>query len=150
MTFFKGMGTCSMDEKGRINIPARMRKSLNPSANDCFVVTRGVDKCIEAYPMDVWVIKEENFNKLNQYNPQNRNFLRKVLMWSEEVSLDPQQRIAIPKKLQLFAGIHSKVTVVGMGDHLELWDTDLFENKIDEDDEPYEVIAEKVMTAQLL
>ena len=52
MSFFKGQETYSIDNKGRVNVPAKMRKSISPDANDTFIVTRGTDKCIVAYPMN--------------------------------------------------------------------------------------------------
>ena len=51
MSFFKGQETYSIDDKGRVNVPTKMRKSIQPEAGDTFILTRGVDKCIVAYPM---------------------------------------------------------------------------------------------------
>lgn len=146
MPFLKGQETFSIDSKGRVNIPAKMRKSVSPEANDTFAITRGVDKCIVAYPLDEWKKYEEKFEKLNQYDEKNRYFLRVLLMWSEEVKLDAQQRICIPKNLSDFAGIEGKVTIVGMIDHIEIWNPIEFEKYLNSHDEPYESVAEKVMS----
>lgn len=146
MPFFKGQETFSIDSKGRVNIPAKMRKSISPEANDTFAITRGVDKCIAAYPLDEWRKYEEKFEQLNQYDEKNRYFLRVLLMWSEEAKLDAQQRICIPKNLLDFAGVDSKVTIVGMIDHIEIWNPEEFEKYLNRYDEPYESIAEKVMS----
>ncbi len=146
MAFFKGQETYSIDNKGRINIPSKMRKSLSPEANDTFVITRGVDKCVIAYPFDEWRKYEEKFEKLNQFDEKNRFFLRVLLMWSEEVKIDAQQRISIPKALSDFAEIDGKVTIVGMIDHLEFWNPDTFKAYISGQNETYESVAEKVMT----
>ena len=145
MAFFKGKELYSTDSKGRVNIPAKMRKSVSPDANDTFTVTRGLDGCIEAYPLDIWRIKEEHFEKLNQYNAENRFFLRKILMWSEEVSLDTQWRIMLPKKLLEFASIESKVVIAGVGDHIEFWNPEKYDEYMASKEEPYEDIAAKVM-----
>lgn len=145
MAFFKGQEIYSVDNKGRVNIPAKMRKVISPEANDTFTVTRGIEKCIEVYPLDEWKIYEERFEKLNHYDPKNRFFLRKILMWSEETSLDGQQRISIPKKLIEFAGIKNKVLIVGMGNHIELWDPDEFDKYLGSHEESYEDVASKVM-----
>ncbi|MCX8055722.1 MAG: division/cell wall cluster transcriptional repressor MraZ [Ignavibacteria bacterium] len=146
MAFFKGQETYSIDNKGRVNIPAKMRKSLSPEANDTFAITRGLDKCITAYPIDEWKKYEEKFANLNQYDEKNRYFLRMLLMWSEEVALDAQQRITLPRKLLEFAGIESKVMIVGMGDHIEFWNPDEFENYLNKFNEPYEKVAEQVFS----
>jgi len=149
MAFFKGQETYSIDNKGRVNIPAKMRKSLSPEANDTFAITRGLDKCITAYPIDEWKKYEEKFANLNQYDEKNRYFLRMLLMWSEEVALDAQQRITLPRKLLEFAGIESKVMIVGMGDHIEFWNPDEFENYLNKFNEPYEKGGEQVFSESM-
>ncbi|MFP4529448.1 MAG: division/cell wall cluster transcriptional repressor MraZ [Candidatus Kapaibacterium sp.] len=146
MAFFKGQETYSIDNKGRVAIPAKMRRSISPDANDTFAVTRGVDKCVVAYPLDEWRNYEKRFEELNQYDAKNRYFLRMLLMWSEEVGLDGQQRISIPKKLLEFAGIAGKVHIVGMVDHIEFWSPEEFESYLSGHDESYEDVAAKVMT----
>jgi MraZ protein len=145
MTFFKGQETYSIDNKGRVNIPAKMRKSISPEANDTFLVIRGQDQCIAAYPMNEWKKYEARFVDLNQYELKNRYFLRKLLMWSEEVSLDSQQRIMLPKKLIEFAGIEGKVSIVGLVDHIEFWNPDKLDEYLDKFDESYEDVAANVM-----
>ncbi|PKL85764.1 MAG: division/cell wall cluster transcriptional repressor MraZ [Ignavibacteriae bacterium HGW-Ignavibacteriae-1] len=145
MAFFKGQELHSIDNKGRVNIPAKMRRSISPDANDTFTVTRGQDDCIVAYPLDEWKNYEEKFEELNQYDSKNRFFLRKILMWSEEVLLDAQQRIMLPKKLTDFAEIEGKVLIVGMVDHIEFWNPEKFEEYLNNHDESYEEVAAKVM-----
>lgn len=145
MAFFKGQETYSIDSKGRVNIPAKMRKSISPEANDTFTVTRGQEECIVAYPLDEWKKYEDKFVELNQYDSKNRFFLRKLLMWSEEVSLDGQQRISLPKKLLDFAGIENKVVIAGMVDHIEFWNPDKFEEYLSKFEESYEDVAANVM-----
>lgn len=145
MPFLKGQETFSIDNKGRVNIPSKMRKCLSLEANDTFVVTRGTDNCVWAYPLDEWKKYEEKFESLNQYDEKNRYFLRMLLMWSEEVTLDAQQRISIPKKLLDYAKIDAKVTIVGMVDRIEFWEPAQFDTYLAKETETYESVAEKVM-----
>jgi MraZ protein len=148
MAFFKGQELFSIDIKGRVAVPSKMRKSISPEALDTFVVTRGFEKCIFAYPLDEWKTYEDKYQKLSQYDEQSRFFLRKMLMWSEEVKLDPQQRISLPKKMLEFAGIETKVLIVGMIDHVELWNPEEFEKYIESHEESYEEVAAKVMNVE--
>ena len=145
MAFFKGQELFSIDVKGRVNIPAKMRRAISPEAKDTFTVTRGQDKCIVAYPLDEWRKYEEKFEDLNQYDSQNRFFLRMILMWSDEVSLDGQQRISLPKKLLEFAEIEKKTLIVGVSDHIEFWNPEEYEKYLAGYNETYEEIAAKVM-----
>ncbi len=146
MSFFKGQETYSIDNKGRVNVPTKMRKCIVPDAEDAFVVTRGVDKCIVAYPMNEWRKYEEKFANLNQYNEKDRFFLRMILSWSEEVDMDAQQRVSLPKRLLEFADIDAKVTIVGMIDHIEFWQPEEFDTYLERQLESYEEVAAKVMT----
>ncbi|MGE5479671.1 MAG: division/cell wall cluster transcriptional repressor MraZ [Chloroflexota bacterium] len=145
MAFFKGQETYSIDAKGRVNIPAKMRRSISPEAQETFTLTRGQEKCIFAYPLDEWKKYEEKFERLNQFDEENRFFLRRLLMWSEEVTLDAQQRIMAPRKLLEFAEIENKVLIVGMVDHIELWNPDNFEKYLNGFEASYESVAAKVM-----
>jgi MraZ protein len=149
MSRFKGEETYSIDSKGRINIPAKMRKTLSPDANDTFVLTRGFEKCIYAYPMDEWKKKEEGYESLNEYQEKNRFFLRMLLRYSQDVKMDAQQRVALPKELINFAGIDKKVTIAGVMNHLEFWDPDEYEKYMNSHEESYEEVAEKLMTGNI-
>ncbi len=146
MTFFQGEENYSIDIKGRVSIPAKMRKAISPEANDTFVLTRGLEDCVVAYPMDEWKKYMEKFQQLNHYNDSNRFFLRTLLRWNEEVTLDAQQRINISKKLVDFAGIDGKVRIVGLVDHIEFWNPDKYDNYLDSHSEKYEEVAAKVMS----
>lgn len=149
MTFFKGQEEYSVDNKGRVNFPYKMRKGLSGEVNK-FVINRGLEKCIEVYPIETWKIKEEQISRLNYYNPEKRYFMRTLLSWAEEIILDGQQRIPIPKRLLNFAGIKSNVIINGMGDHIEIWDPDTYYDYLNQfgggGEDVYPEIAAKVMS----
>jgi MraZ protein len=147
MSFFKGRELYSVDSKGRVNIPAKMRKNIAPEANDTFVITRGPDDdpCIYAYPLDEWKQFEERLKQLNQFNEQERFFLRTLLYWSDEVTLDKQFRISLPKSLLDFSRIEKNAMILGSMDHIEIWDPEIFENYLGKKQESYASIAESVM-----
>lgn len=148
MSRFKGIETYSLDNKGRVNIPAKMRKTLAPEANDTFVLTRGFEKCIYAYPMDEWKKKEGSLEQLNEYQEKNRFFMRMLLQFSEDVKMDAQLRIALPKELLAFAGIEKKVTIAGVMNHIEFWNPDEYDSYMNGHAETYEEVAEKLSTGQ--
>lgn len=145
MSFFKGQETFSIDNKGRLNIPAKMRRALSPEANDTFVLTRGTDKCVAAYPLNEWRKYEERYAAMNQFDEKNRYFLRTILAWSEEAEIDGQQRISISKRFLEFAGLDNKATVVGMVDHIEFWNPEEFERYLGASELSYESVAAEVM-----
>ncbi len=142
---FKGQAEYSVDSKGRVAIPAKMRNALNPEAKNTFTITRGFERCIFLYPMDRWSEMEEEIESLNMYNREARDFVRRIMMWADEASLDGQGRITIPKPLVEFGNISDRALILGAFDHIEIWDPDSFDNYLNEQPDDYETLAERVM-----
>jgi MraZ protein len=146
MPSFKGQAENSVDSKGRVTVPSKMRKALNPEAEKSFTITRGFEECVHLYPMDRWREMEEEFAQLNPFNRETRHFMRTVLRWADEVSLDGQGRIKMPPRLVEFSGIDGTAFVIGSLDHIEIWDPDTFDDYLNEQPADYETVAERVMT----
>ncbi len=145
MSSFKGRYAYSVDSKGRINIPAKLRKSLSPEANDTFVITRGFEQCLFAYPLDEWNKLEHTIRSLSPSNPQHRFFVRTLLQWATEAQLDGQARIIIPQDLLKFAGIENEVLIVGVLERIEVWNPKTYEEYLRTQPTPYESVAEAVL-----
>ncbi len=146
MARFKGQAEYSVDDKGRVAIPAKMRSAMTPEAEGTFIITRGLEQCIFLYPKDRWAEIEERIGGLNMFQRESREFARRILMWAEEAVLDKQGRVSLPKPLMEFAGIQEKALIIGAFDHIEIWDLDVWEAHINEAVEDYETLAERVMT----
>jgi len=122
-----------------------MRAALTPEALGTFTLTKGFEKCIYAYPQDQWKIKEDEFSSLNLNNRNARQLVRMVLMWAEEVSLDGQGRISLPKSLSDYAGIGERALIIGAMDRIEIWDPEAFDEFMNEQTIDQETLAEQVM-----
>ena len=145
MSSFKGSYTYSVDSKGRINLPAKLRKYVSPEANDTFIITRGFEKCLSVYPSDEWIRIEQNLRVLSNYNPEHRLFLRSLLDLVFECQLDSQARIFIPQELREYAGIDGEVRIIGVLDKIEVWNPKIYEDYKNAQTDTYEIIAAKVM-----
>lgn len=145
MASFKGQALYSVDSKGRLAIPAKMRAALRPEALGTFTVTRGLERCIYVYPLDEWLKKEEQYASLNMYNRQARHLVRTILMWADEVSLDAQGRIGLSKTLTEYAGITERALIIGAMNRIEIWDPAVFEQYLAEQPDDHEALAESVM-----
>ena len=146
MHTFKGQYEHSIDEKGRISFPAKMRKVLTPSAQDRFVIVRGLENCLYLYPENEWSNVEQALSKANNFTRSGRIAKRNFLRYAEDVSLDKQNRIAIPTDHSTYAGISSKAVFIGMGQYIEIWSPEKL-NEADEnlDADAFEEIFEQVM-----
>ncbi len=145
MSSFKGSYDYSVDNKGRINIPARLRKYISPEANDTFIVTRGYEQCLYVYPLDEWNKVEENIRQLSSTNPKHRFFMRTLLERATESQLDGQFRITIPKELLQFAGIDNEVFIIGVLEHIEIWNPLTYADYQKTQAESYESVAQTVL-----
>jgi|ERR1035437_2463521 MraZ protein len=145
MSSFKGSDTYTVDAKGRASIPSKMRKNIEPEARQTFVITRGLEKCLHAYPLDEWKRLEAIIRTSTQSSEKDRFFVRMLMQWSEEVQLDSQFRLLIPRSLLDFAQIKKEVFFIGVLDHIELWDPGNFEQYIASKKDTYEKVAEHVI-----
>lgn len=144
MSSFKGSFHYTVDNKGRINIPAKMRKNLSPEANNSFVITRGFESCIFIYPNDEWAKRETELGKLQQTNKLDRLFTRMLLQYATDVELDGQHRIVLTKELMEYAKITGEVFILGAFDRIEVWNPEEYKKYLDEQQEEYVAVAEKV------
>lgn len=145
---FKGQFTYSIDNKGRISVPAKLRKHISPEANDTFVMTRGLSSCIDLYPMDEWLKIEERLLQLNSFSESEARFLRMISQYASEDKMDSQARILIPQNLLEYAKIENEVLILGALRKIEVWNPKVFENYLNSSPESYEEIAAKVMASR--
>ena len=145
MSSFKGRYSYSVDNKGRIALPAKLRKSVSQNANDTFIITRGFEQCLFLYPQDEWNRLEDSIRNLSPSNPQHRFFVRTLLQWSSDCQLDNQARISIPQDLQKFAGIENEVLILGVLERIEIWNPRTYEEYMNNQPATYETVAESVL-----
>ena len=145
MSSFKGSYSYSVDSKGRINIPARLRKYVSPEANDTFVVTRGYEQCLFVYPLDEWNKLEQSIRGLSPSDPKHRFFTRTLLQRALESQLDGQSRITIPKELLQFALIENEVLILGVLERIEVWNPKVYDSYLKTQAESYESVAQTVL-----
>lgn len=130
---FYGQYSYSIDSKGRVNIPAKFRQILSSENDNTFIITRGEDNCVWAYPLVVWKKIEEELSKLSAVSPNNRHFIRKTTRFATPVQFDKQGRIMITKPLIEYAGLDKEVYIIGALNKIEIWNPDMLD-KIDSDD----------------
>lgn len=144
---FIGNFKYSIDSKGRISIPAKMRRYVNPDANDSFIITRGMERCLEIHPLDLWKeLYASKLKLLNSYDPVQARFLRMLLQEAAEDKFDSQNRLMIPKNLIEYAGINGEVLILGAMDKIEVWNPTIYKDYLNESTLSYEDIAKEVMT----
>ena len=124
---FMGQYSHTIDEKGRIIIPSKLRNDLGNN----FIVTRGLDGCLFIYSSVEWT------NIINKYKSlpdtkEKRNFLRVFLSGATVCEYDKQGRINIPSSLVEYAKLKRECIIVGVFDRLEIWSKDNWDSFIDD------------------
>ncbi len=120
---FTGEYHHNLDAKGRMIIPVKFRENLSGE----FVVTRSLDGCLSMYAPDEWKVLEDKLNGLPMTNEKARKLKRFLLGSAVSCELDKQGRILIPQVLRDKAELTKDVTLVGVGDHVEIWSSEKWE-----------------------
>ena len=107
----------TLDSKGRLFIPAKLRDELG----DTFYLTVSDERCLRAYSAESW---QSFVDKVRSMPYVDRKKMRPFFACAAKCDLDAQGRALLPQALRDFAGLTKNVTVVGCDDHAELWDSD--------------------------
>lgn len=114
---YRGEYSHTIDAKGRMMVPAKLKEALG----DSFVVTKGLDECLMAYDTEEWQRFEEKLQGLPVTNKNARKLVRHFSGGAADVNCDGQGRILIPSNLREYASITKEVVLLGMGNRVEIW-----------------------------
>ena len=141
-----GAYECKVDAKGRLLLPAPLKKQLASSLQNGFVLKRSVfQPCLELYPMDEWDLMMNKINKLNRFVKKNNDFIRRFTAGVKVVEIDTLGRLLVPKDLVVFASISKEVVFASAVNIVEIWDKDLYEKSISGEEVDFADLAEEVM-----
>ena len=141
-----GTYECKADVKGRLMLPATVKKQLSSILQDGFVLKRSVfQPCLELYPMSEWNTLMAKVNKLNRFVKKNNDFIRRFTAGVKVIELDVSGRLLIPKDLHFFAGISKEVVLSSSVNIIEIWDKEKYEKAIDDATVDFADLAEDVM-----
>lgn len=134
----------TIDEKGRLTIPAKIREELG----EAFIVTRGLDNCLFIYKQSEWN------NIINKYKElpntkDARNFMRFFLSGATVSDTDKQGRVNISAPLISYAKLEKDCIIIGVNDHLEVWSSDMWNQFIANNEASLSDIAENLFTSNL-
>ena len=137
---FIGEYQASIDDKGRISIPAKFRPSLKSK----IVVTRGLDNSLFLYSMDEWKKLAEKLASLPISTANTRAFSRLMLAGAMDCDIDKQGRIVLPAYLKEFAKISKHLIFAGLFNRIEIWSEDLWKKYKQQTEKESNAIAEQL------
>jgi len=128
----------TIDDKGRLILPAKVRDDLG----DNFIVTRGLDKCLFVYPMKDWDRITKKLNTLPFTKGNARSYTRLLYSGATAAEFDKQGRINITSPLISYADIKKECVIIGVGDRLEIWAKEVWDNYYESNIDAMSEIAE--------
>ena len=137
---FLGEYQHSIDEKGRLIMPARFREQLGEK----FIITRGLDGCLFVYPMEEWQKLATEVQNLPLAKRDARTFTRILFSGATEAECDRQGRVSLPASLREYANIQKDVVTIGVSDRIEIWSDQLWQEINSTAGERFEELAEKL------
>lgn len=127
----------SIDSKGRLIIPSKLRDSLG----EHFVITKGMDGCLFLYPENEWEAFEEKLRTLPLTNKKAREFKRFFLGSAVEGEIDKQGRVLLSSSLRTYANLEKEVVLAGVLDKVEIWSKEAWDAHTTDIEENIEDIA---------
>jgi MraZ protein len=119
---FRGAAKVTLDAKGRMVLPARVRDVLGQIGEQQLVATVDRDQCVLVYPLGDWQKLQDQLMNLPNLNSEARWLQRLLVGYATDLDIDSHGRVLIPGELREFTGLQRDAMLFGQGNHLELWD----------------------------
>lgn len=107
----------SLDAKGRVIMPAKLREDMGEK----FILTKGLDGCLFGFSQNEWANFEEKLKTLPLTNKNARDFVRFFLSGATECEMDKQGRFLVSANLREYAQMDKEIVVIGVGNRIEIW-----------------------------
>jgi MraZ protein len=142
MRSLNGEYKITIDDKGRLNLPVKIRSILEDQVH---MLTKGPDRCLWLYPMAEWdKLMEQVRSSSTAFSADFRALRRRLIGPAQEVEIDRAGRIAIPQTLREYADLTKDCIVLGQDDFVEIWNADRYRVYDGESEEDVENAYEKL------
>ena len=138
---FLGTSEHTLDDKMRLVLPKRDRELFEQTV----IVTLGFDRNLSLYPVSSYQRMKEEISRLSPFDERGRALRRIFFGRSAELKVDGVGRVVLPRSLTDLVGIDKAVTLVGVDDHIEVWDTSLFNQLESREEEQFQSLAQSVL-----
>jgi MraZ protein len=118
---FRGATKVTLDDKGRMVMPTRLREQIAVQSQGKVVVTVDRAQCLLIYPLPEWELTERKLMALPSLHPQARKLQRLMVGHATDLELDGHGRFLLPAELREFAQIERHGMLIGQGNRIELW-----------------------------
>ncbi len=141
MSTLSGSYYPKLDEKGRIILPAKLREYFVNG----LVMTRGQDGCLLVFTAAAFEIRAQQLSAAPLSNQEARNYVRMFMSGAHSETPDKQGRVTIPAALRQYATLSRELTVIGAGNHAEIWDATAWKAFESSQEFSYSSLAQEVI-----
>ena len=121
MNALTGEYNITIDEKGRVSFPSKLRTAVNQNV---IVMTKGFEHCLWLFTMEEWeVFQSKLMSNASMMNTKSMQVVRHFIAPAQEIEFDKNGRLSIPQSLREYANLTKECTTLGVGKFIELWDT---------------------------
>jgi len=145
MEHFLGEYECKLDAKGRMVLPAALKRQMPDVEREGLVVNRGLENHLVIYTRKEWNKIMDELSRLNQFERKSREFIRKFMRGASELTLDTAGRVLIPKPLQVYADISAEVVLACQFNKIEVWSKAKYDEQWENEGDDFAILAEEVM-----
>lgn len=146
MAEYFGEYRCKIDPKGRLHIPRDLIKQFDQQSNGRCILRRGVEEHLILQEYHEWQKFSEWSNKLQYYgSAEGRKALRLLSRGTAEVHVDGSDRILIPKNLITMGGFTKELVLMGVQNHIEIWDAAKFDAQYNDTPEDFPDLIERTL-----
>ena len=118
---FRGSSNLTLDNKGRLVVPARHRDVLLERCGGHLVITADADQCLLLYPLPEWEVIQQKLEGLSNLDKRVRSLQRRLIGFAVDTEMDGAGRVLIAPELRRYAHLDRDVVLVGQGKKFELW-----------------------------
>ena len=134
----------NIDDKGRLTLPSKFREELGEN----FIITRGLDECLFVYSIETFEKISKKLNSLPFTKKNARSFKRFIFSGATAAEFDKQGRINITSLLVSYADLKKECVIIGVGDRLEIWSIEKWNNFYDTNKDQLSDIAESLFDSE--
>ncbi len=132
----------SLDDKGRIMIPAKIRSEIT---GNVLILTRGIETCLWLFPPEEWKqISGKLLESFSIFQKKARLIHRRIIAPAQEAEIDRTGRITVPSTLREYAGLNKDCIVIGMLRRLEIWDEEMYRSYCSVNEDEFQEAAEEI------
>lgn len=124
MKLFLGEYAHSLDDRGRITLPRRIRQEIDERE---IILSRGFDTCIFGFDTARWEAEANKQLEIPVTDTKAREIRRYMFAGAVKVEIDKLGRVLVPAQLKEYAHVVQDVMVIGAGDHFEIWEKTIWE-----------------------